>query len=181
MPATPGVARTRPDGPALLPSPFPAEYAPDLVIISAGFDAAEGDPIGGCHLTPECYAHMAAQLQLVAPTVALLEGGYNLLSTAKVRAGAGLVFGLLLLLPCCCCCRLPAAAVSWHSFGASARLQASRSCLPFLCSCARPAGHGGCAACAAGRAPASNACARAPRLRLRHGCHRAGVCLCGSV
>ena len=26
---------------------------------------------------------MAAQLQLVAPTVALLEGGYNLLSTAK--------------------------------------------------------------------------------------------------
>lgn len=61
----------------------PAEFAPDVVIISAGFDAAEGDPIGGCHLTPECYAHMAAQLQLVAPTVALLEGGYNLLSTAK--------------------------------------------------------------------------------------------------
>jgi histone deacetylase 6 len=26
---------------------------------------------------------MAAQLQLVAPTVALLEGGYNLLSTAR--------------------------------------------------------------------------------------------------
>ncbi|KAL4427667.1 hypothetical protein ABPG75_001756, partial [Micractinium tetrahymenae] len=63
--------------------PIAYEYAPDLVIISAGFDAAECDPIGGCHLTPECYAHMAAQLQLVAPTVALLEGGYNLLSTAK--------------------------------------------------------------------------------------------------
>lgn len=63
--------------------PIAYEYAPDLVIISAGFDAAEGDPIGGCHLTPECYAHMAAQLQLVAPTVALLEGGYNLVSTAK--------------------------------------------------------------------------------------------------
>lgn len=82
----------------LLPIPLPpnsptAEYAPDLVIISAGFDAAEGDPIGGCHLTPECYAHMAAQLQLVAPTVALLEGGYNLLSTA---AGTEAVLRVLL-------------------------------------------------------------------------------------
>jgi hypothetical protein len=35
------------------PLPVLAEYCPDLVIISAGFDAAEGDPIGGCHLTPE--------------------------------------------------------------------------------------------------------------------------------
>ncbi len=44
--------------------PQPPEFAPDLVIISAGFDAAEGDPIGGCHLTPEVYGHMAAQLQV---------------------------------------------------------------------------------------------------------------------
>ena len=63
------------------------------MVISAGFDAAEGDPIGGCHLTPEAYAHMAAQLQLVAPTVALLEGGYNLLSTA---AGTEAVVRVLL-------------------------------------------------------------------------------------
>jgi acetoin utilization deacetylase AcuC-like enzyme len=42
----------------------PAEFAPDLVIISAGFDAAEGDPIGGCLLTPEVYAHMTAMLQV---------------------------------------------------------------------------------------------------------------------
>ena len=41
-----------------------AEFAPDLVIISAGFDAAEGDPIGGCLLTPEVYGHMTAMLQV---------------------------------------------------------------------------------------------------------------------
>lgn len=57
-------------------------YQPNMIIISAGFDAADGDPIGGCHLTPECYAHMTAMLQLIAPTCALLEGGYNLLATA---------------------------------------------------------------------------------------------------
>jgi Histone deacetylase domain len=50
--------------------------------VSAGFDAAEGDPIGGCAVTPECFGHMTALLQPVAPLVVLLEGGYNLLATA---------------------------------------------------------------------------------------------------
>lgn len=63
--------------------PIAYEFAPDLVIISAGFDAAEGDPIGGCNLTPEVFAHMTAMLQMVAPTALLLEGGYNLLAVAK--------------------------------------------------------------------------------------------------
>lgn len=63
--------------------PIAHEFQPDLIIISAGFDAAEGDPIGGCLLMPEAYSHMTAQLQLVAPTVALLEGGYNLLSVSR--------------------------------------------------------------------------------------------------
>lgn len=62
--------------------PITASFAPDLIILSAGFDAAEGDPIGGCHVSPQCYAHMAAGLQAHAPTVALLEGGYNLKATA---------------------------------------------------------------------------------------------------
>lgn len=62
--------------------PIAYEYNPDLIIISAGFDAAEGDPIGECRVTPECYAHMTALLKAVAPVVLLLEGGYNLKSTA---------------------------------------------------------------------------------------------------
>lgn len=62
--------------------PIAKEFAPDQIIISAGFDAAEGDPIGGCCLTPECYAHMTALLIRIAPSIILLEGGYNLVSTA---------------------------------------------------------------------------------------------------
>jgi len=27
--------------------PIASEFAPDLLIVSAGFDAAEGDPLGG--------------------------------------------------------------------------------------------------------------------------------------
>uniref|UniRef100_A0A1D2A3D2 Histone deacetylase domain-containing protein n=1 Tax=Auxenochlorella protothecoides TaxID=3075 RepID=A0A1D2A3D2_AUXPR len=63
--------------------PVAREFDPDLVIISAGFDAAQGDPIGGCHLTPGLFASLTAALQAtVAPCVAVLEGGYNLRATA---------------------------------------------------------------------------------------------------
>lgn len=62
--------------------PIAYEFNPDLIIVSAGFDAAEGDPIGGCRVTSECFAHMTATLKAVAPIVLLLEGGYNLLATA---------------------------------------------------------------------------------------------------
>jgi hypothetical protein len=62
--------------------PIAREFAPDVILISAGFDAAAGDPIGGCNLTPECFGAMTAALMPVAPTVMLLEGGYNLRSTA---------------------------------------------------------------------------------------------------
>eukprot|EP00775_Hariotina_reticulata_P008120 gene8120-8314_t len=62
--------------------PIAREFAPNLIIISAGFDAADGDPIGGCCLTPSCFGSMTAELMDIAPSVLLLEGGYNLLSTA---------------------------------------------------------------------------------------------------
>lgn len=62
--------------------PIAYEFNPDLIIVSAGFDAADGDPIGECRVTPECFAHMTSMLKAIAPLVLILEGGYNLTSTA---------------------------------------------------------------------------------------------------
>ncbi|KAF2016574.1 hypothetical protein BU24DRAFT_346359 [Aaosphaeria arxii CBS 175.79] len=65
--------------------PIASEFDPDLVIISAGFDAAEGDLLGGCHVTPACYAHMTHMLMRLAQgkIAVCLEGGYNLRSIAR--------------------------------------------------------------------------------------------------
>lgn len=65
--------------------PICTEFDPDLVMISAGFDAADGDPLGNCYVSPACFAHMTHMLMQLAKgkVVACLEGGYNLVSTAK--------------------------------------------------------------------------------------------------
>ncbi|KAF2423171.1 putative histone deacetylase [Tothia fuscella] len=65
--------------------PCAQEFDPDLVIISAGFDAAEGDLLGGCMVSPGGFAHMTSMLMTLADgkVVACLEGGYNLRSIAK--------------------------------------------------------------------------------------------------
>ncbi|THH01237.1 hypothetical protein EW145_g6948 [Phellinidium pouzarii] len=46
--------------------PIAMEFAPELVIISAGFDAADGDELGECHITPTGYAHMTHMLSTLA-------------------------------------------------------------------------------------------------------------------
>ncbi|KAG9316543.1 histone deacetylase clr3 [Chiua virens] len=60
--------------------PIALEFAPELVIISAGFDAADGDDLGECHVSPAGYAHMTHMLASLAggKMVVALEGGYNL-------------------------------------------------------------------------------------------------------
>ncbi|TFK25666.1 histone deacetylase clr3 [Coprinopsis marcescibilis] len=60
--------------------PIAMEFSPELVIISAGFDAAEGDDLGECHVSPAGYAHMTHMLAGLAGgrMVVALEGGYNL-------------------------------------------------------------------------------------------------------
>lgn len=65
--------------------PIAQEFNPDLVIISAGFDAAAGDELGGCFVTPTCFAHMTHMLMSLADgkVAACLEGGYNLNSISQ--------------------------------------------------------------------------------------------------
>lgn len=60
--------------------PIASEFKPDLVIVSAGFDAALNDPIGNCRVSPVGYAAMTHSLKSLAngKIVIALEGGYNL-------------------------------------------------------------------------------------------------------
>jgi acetoin utilization deacetylase AcuC-like enzyme len=54
-------------------------WTPGLVVVSAGFDAMRGDPLGGFTLEPGHYAALTLRLRELlpgAPLVGLLEGGY---------------------------------------------------------------------------------------------------------
>ena len=60
--------------------PVAYQFNPDLVLVSSGFDAARGDPLGGCKISPEFYGFMTHHLRTLAngKIVVALEGGYNL-------------------------------------------------------------------------------------------------------
>ncbi|XP_030763232.1 histone deacetylase 5 isoform X1 [Sitophilus oryzae] len=62
--------------------PIAREFDPDIVLVSAGFDATEGHlpPLGGYRVSPACFGHMIAQLMHLARgrIVLALEGGYDL-------------------------------------------------------------------------------------------------------
>jgi len=65
-------------------APIADAYAPQLVIVSAGFDAYSGDPLGGMKVSPEGFAAMTRVVLGVARRHAegrcllVLEGGYHL-------------------------------------------------------------------------------------------------------
>jgi histone deacetylase 6 len=65
--------------------PIALEFDPDFVIVAAGFDAAAGDELGGCFVTPACYAHMTHMLMGLAQgkVAVCLEGGYNFSAISK--------------------------------------------------------------------------------------------------
>ncbi|KRX10629.1 hypothetical protein PPERSA_05449 [Pseudocohnilembus persalinus] len=60
--------------------PIIKEFAPDLLIVSSGFDGCINDPLGQCEITIDGYAYMTARLKEVMNDKILicLEGGYNL-------------------------------------------------------------------------------------------------------
>jgi acetoin utilization deacetylase AcuC-like enzyme len=54
-------------------------FEPDLLLVSAGFDAGAGDLLGGMQVTEEGFAEMARRARGLSERVALvLEGGYTL-------------------------------------------------------------------------------------------------------
>ena len=62
--------------------PAAAAFEPQLVLVSAGFDAHAADPLAGCRLQTESFAQIACQVRDAAgawgaPLGAVLEGGYE--------------------------------------------------------------------------------------------------------
>ncbi len=68
--------------------PIARAFEPELVLVSAGFDAARGDPLGAMQVSPDGYAQMTARLATLAGgrTVLALEGGYDLEAISRSAA-----------------------------------------------------------------------------------------------
>ncbi|XP_073428879.1 histone deacetylase 5 isoform X2 [Dendrobates tinctorius] len=81
----------------LVVMPIAQEFSPDLVLVSAGFDAVEGhqSPLGGYSVTAKCFGHLTTQLMTLAGSrvVMALEGGHDL--TAICDASEACVSALL--------------------------------------------------------------------------------------
>jgi acetoin utilization deacetylase AcuC-like enzyme len=65
--------------------PIIEQFKPSLLFISAGFDAAMGDPLGQCRVTCAGYAQMTQLLSSACNgrVVVVIEGGYNLTAVAN--------------------------------------------------------------------------------------------------
>jgi acetoin utilization deacetylase AcuC-like enzyme len=54
-------------------------FGPDVLLVSAGFDAHEADPLAQLELSTGVFTELARRASALAPRVAaVLEGGYNL-------------------------------------------------------------------------------------------------------
>ena len=98
--------------------PVVTQFEPDLILISAGFDAHGNDPLGGMRLTTPAFGAMTAALRGVAEEccrgrlVAVTEGGYDLQAlAASLDAAVGALDG-------------PLSAPQWPSSG----IASSRGC-----------------------------------------------------
>jgi acetoin utilization deacetylase AcuC-like enzyme len=72
-------------------TPLATAYAPELVLVSAGFDAHADDPLANCEVTDDGYATMAGSARRLAdslgvPIGMILEGGYDLGALARSTA-----------------------------------------------------------------------------------------------
>jgi len=69
--------------------PTARRFQPDLIIVSAGFDAVSGDPVGKCECSPRGFGAITTELRRLAAELCrgrllfALEGGYNCQRTAE--------------------------------------------------------------------------------------------------
>lgn len=82
-------------------APVAGEFAPDLILISAGYDSHADDPLAGLALSAADFGQMAVEVRelatrLDAPVGAVLEGGYapkaladSVAATMRALGGAG--------------------------------------------------------------------------------------------
>jgi len=68
--------------------PAARSFDPQLVVVSAGFDAHRQDPLAGCELETESFTHLARHVralgdELGIPVGAVLEGGYAVEALAE--------------------------------------------------------------------------------------------------
>jgi acetoin utilization deacetylase AcuC-like enzyme len=78
--------------------PLATAFAPELVLVSAGFDAHADDPLAGCEVSDDGYAAMAGSVRrltdgLGVPLGMVLEGGYDLGALSRSVARTLEVFG----------------------------------------------------------------------------------------
>lgn len=77
-------------------APVVTEFAPDWLILSAGFDGHRDDPLAGVELTAADYADLAVRAAALVParrTLVVLEGGY---SPRALTRSVGATLGALL-------------------------------------------------------------------------------------
>jgi acetoin utilization deacetylase AcuC-like enzyme len=92
-------------------APVVRQFAPEAILVSAGFDAHERDPLAGMRVTTPAFGAMAAELRALAEEccegrlVLALEGGYDL---KALGASLDAVVGVL---------GRPAAAPAWPDAG----------------------------------------------------------------
>ena len=64
-------------------------FDPELVLVSAGFDAHSGDPLAQMEVSEEGFVELAARCSALGPRLAaVLEGGYNLETLPRLVAAA---------------------------------------------------------------------------------------------
>jgi acetoin utilization deacetylase AcuC-like enzyme len=78
--------------------PVAREYAPELLLVCAGFDAHVRDPLAGCRVTEAGFAALMGSTrrlgaELEVPVGMVLEGGYDLVALARSMAATLAVLG----------------------------------------------------------------------------------------